>query len=104
MLRGLLLSGNPHLRAWFILPGIVPPSGHRASQDLRLALKRPWVLPTMATTVYRVVGRPLAPRPLLLLRHYHAGHLPDDYDYVTAGTQPDHYFPDSSTATWDDRL
>ncbi|KAH6946623.1 hypothetical protein HPB50_014220 [Hyalomma asiaticum] len=36
------------------------PSGERASQDLRLALKRPRLLPTMAATVYRVVGRPLA--------------------------------------------
>ncbi|KAH6935584.1 hypothetical protein HPB50_006988 [Hyalomma asiaticum] len=52
--RGLLLSGNPHLRAWFILPGGLPPSRQQASQDYCLALKRPVGLTTMAATVYRV--------------------------------------------------
>ncbi|KAH7984726.1 hypothetical protein HPB52_023684 [Rhipicephalus sanguineus] len=52
------VSGNPHPRAWFILSGVVRTASAAGS---RLELKRRGELPSMAATVDRVVGRPLAP-------------------------------------------
>ncbi|KAH7972525.1 hypothetical protein HPB52_013048 [Rhipicephalus sanguineus] len=82
------VSGNPHLRAWFILPGVV--------KTASVAGSSPGAEETRGATDndgYRVPSGGSSTRPITLAAVTSLPR-PTTHDYVTARTLAAHHFPD----------